>query len=133
MAENPYFCIFVNKYAIAMECFRPGDYMKKRQEKKVKPTEPPLAKVPGVVVRDCEVLWSKDICGTSLTPRQIEIVRREMKWKGWNAVKVEHVHSRMAHRTCAQIVKELRHVDGMGERTVKGLHAALSKAGVGGK
>lgn len=117
-----------------MKCFRPGDYLRKQvKEKKVRDTAPALAKVPGVIVRDCEVVWTKDISGASLTTKQIEIVRREMKWKGWNAVKVEYVHSRMAYRTCAQIVKELRHVDGMGERTVKGLHAALSKAGVGAK
>lgn len=116
-----------------MQMFESGVRPAKKQEKKRPDSVPALTKVPGVVLRDCEVLWSKDVSGASLTPRQIDIVRREMKWKGWNALKVEHVYSRMAYRTCAQIVNELRHVEGMGERTVKGLHSALSKAGVGGK
>ena len=128
--------IFIHKSAISMgmQCFQPGRTKvvtaKKEQEK-----EPALKHVPGKVIRDCEVEWSIGNVRTlaGLTPEQVRIVKREMKWKGFDSLKVEQVRGRMLYRTCAQIVKELAGRPGYSERTVKGLHAALSKAGVGGK
>ena len=105
------------------------------KEKQKKEQEPALLRVPGKVIRDCEVEWHSSNVQKSagLTPDQIRIIKREMKWKGFDSIKVEQVKARMEYRTCAQIVKDLDGRPGYSERTVKGLHAALSKAGVGGK
>jgi len=119
-----------------MQCFESGTRAKnpKKQTPK-KEQEPALLRVPAKVIRDCEVEWhSSNVqkCA-GLTPDQIRIIKREMKWKGFDSIKVEQVKSRMQYRTCAQIVNDLEGRPGYSERTVKGLHAALSKAGVGVK
>lgn len=104
----------------------------KAQTKKVEVID--LTKSVATIENDGKTLvWSKVAQPRTLTAPQIEIVCREMKWKNYNSIKTEMVRSRMGFKTCAQIVAELSMIDGYGERTVKGLHAALSKAGVGAK
>jgi ATP-dependent 26S proteasome regulatory subunit len=119
-----------------MKMFESGTRVKiSAKEKQKQVQEPALLRVPGKVIRDCEVEWHQSNVQKSagLTPEQIRIIKREMKWKGFDSIKVEQVKARMSYRTCAQIVKDLDGRPGYSERTVKGLHAALSKAGVGVK
>lgn len=91
----------------------------------IKPQEPRLLHAPPKVSACGHVIdWTPGEA-VRLTPAEIS----ELNRRKCNLQKAEQIKGLMRFKTCAQIVRHFAGVDGYGERTVKGIHAALSAVG----
>lgn len=74
------------------------------------------------------VEWSVGNLADALTEREIELIRLETGVKEVNTARALAVKRLMPTHSIAQIAKSFRGRKGYGQRTIAGLHAALSKA-----
>ena len=110
--------------------------MQFRGKRQVKPPErikkPSLLEARGVQVGKSIVWGESNVCN-ELTEIEIEAIKKHTGRKTVNYVRALAIKSLMQSKTCAQIVRHFKGRQGYSERTIKGIHAALSKAGVGAK
>lgn len=91
-----------------------------------------LEDAPGFSVDEGRAIeWGGTSGKVTITPADIAAIKRHTGCKEVDMVKAMAIKSLMASKSCAQIVRYFRKRKGYGERTVKGLHAALSKAAIG--
>lgn len=110
-----------------MECFRPGDYMKKERPQKSQPRKvPTLADAPGVKV-GMSIEWAHGNRSDELTPEEIEFIRRETGCKTVNTFRAVQIKNLLLTKTPAEIVRHFKGKRGYRERTVRGICSALSK------
>ena len=111
--------------------FQPGKSAKPKQERTQTKT-PTLANAPGVKV-GLSIVWEHGNKSDGLTPVEVQTIRKETGHKSLNDFRILQIKNLMQTKTCAQIVAHFRGRKGYSERTIKRYHAALSKAGGGGK
>lgn len=88
-----------------------------------------LFTVPGVQV-GLAIVWGEENTCSELTETEIEAIKKHTGRKTVNRVRALAIKSLMQSKTCSEIVRYYRGKRGYSERTIKGIHAALSKAGV---
>lgn len=89
-----------------------------------------LITAPGVQVGKSVVWGASNVCA-ELTEAEIEAIKKYTGRKKVNYVRALAIKSLMQSKTCADIVRHFRGKRGYSERTIKGIHSALSKAGGG--
>ena len=115
--------------------FVAGGTKKVKQPPKKREHRPALEHVPGVRV-GMAIEWAHGNNPRELTSADVYALQKYAGWKdvsGVKAFKALQVKSLMQSKTCAQIVRHFAGKNGMKERTVKRIHAALSHSGGGAK
>lgn len=105
---------------------------KRKTEQQQKVRRPSLLTATGTRV-GLSIVWGASNVCNELTELEIEAIKKHTGRKKVNYVRALAIKSLMQAKTCADIVRQYRGKRGYSERTIKGIHAALSKAGGGGK
>lgn len=100
-----------------------------------KQVEPALSKVPGRLTNNgMTTVWETGNVSSELTEIEMKVLRADMgknSLDGNKYVRALMVKQLMLVKTCAQIVRHFAGKKDYSERTIKRIHAALSKAGGG--
>jgi len=100
-----------------------------------KQVEPALSKVPGRLTNNgLTTVWETGNVSSELSEIEMKVIRAEMgknSLEGNKYVRALMVKQLMLVKTCAQIVRHFAGKKDYSERTIKRIHAALSKAGGG--
>lgn len=91
---------------------------------------PSLLTAQGVKV-GLSIVWGESNVCNELTELEIEAIKKHTGRKKVNYVRALAIKSLMQSKTCADIVRQYHGRRGYSERTIKGIHAALSRSGVG--
>lgn len=94
--------------------------------------KPSLMDAVGVPVGK-SIEWAHGNTPTALTEREKQLIREKCRVKSVNVPRCLQVKQMLVTMTPAQVVKKNKGRKGFGERTVYGIHAALSQARGEGK
>ena len=99
------------------------------KEKQKKEQEPALLRVPGKVIRDCEVEWANGNSSSELTFLEIEAIKKKTGYKSVDTFRALQIKGLMASKTYSQIVRHFNGKKRYSPRTIWAIYSAIKSVG----